>query len=385
MSTTDDDLFAELSAAVEAADVAPTEAQALPGMAAAPPPKKKRDRRKLDAPTTTPAQRSEAVRELAAAVNAPPLPEDRIGCVVWWSAHDIRVRAHVLLAALQAVDDSRPLDNDGNAVGPIFADLVPAPVGVAVAARRAISTRQRGLPDGLRWYDVGTDGNGAVVIALGEESANAAGRAWEATTKWTVVFHLDGRVETPDLAAIGVDDAAAIRALIARYETVRANLTATDVGAILVRVFVDRLLGARVKAGGGVYFVPKDNDVVVDMLAAAFARAGVSLRRLPAGRDMSETFAGDMNGSLADEIQQLADDAQRALDDAKRTADETNNRKRPRMASQTKRLADLEGVRARARAYRVLLGSLVSDVDGVVAAAEAATQETVALLKVGES
>lgn len=346
------------------------------------PPRKKRTNRTLsndERPTST--QQRETVAALAAADEAPPLPDDRIGCVVWWSADEIRCRPWALRGALEDVDAARPLTDAGDPIGPEFASLVPAPVGIAAAARRAIARRQRGLPDGLRWYDVGDDARGAVIVALGAEEADANRREWTAEAKCTVAFLADGTIEHPDLDFVDDGEAQAIREMLARYEVERANLTAADVGAILVAIMLKLLNGVRVKSGGGVYFVPRPNDEIVDKLAAAFSQAGVALRRLPAGREMSKAFAGDVSTSIIEEIERLQADATAALSKATAAAapDDESNRK-PKLSAQHRRLTELQALRDRANAYRMLLGSMVVDVDAAAEAAKKATEQVLSLL-----
>lgn len=344
--------------------------------------KKRKTLALVDRPPTEAEEKKEtkaAVGDLIAG-DGRALPAARLGSVVFWSADEISVKPWPLYDAIVAVDEARPTEDrpdgiDFDFVGPAFADLVPAPSPVGQAARRALSRRQQGLPDLCRWQDVG-DADGHTVIALTSASANAKTQDWKANARWFVRFrHSDGVVVAPD--DLDDEEAAALDSLVDRYQKERANLTAQDIGRILVTAIIGRLRGFRVKAGGGVYFVPRPLDANVDRLAGAFALAGVYLRRCPVLGDDAAQFKGDAEDSLVEDATRILEEAKAAS--AKLQA-ATEKKGRPRAEAVYRRLKDIEEIQARATAYGALLGALRVNVDDALKEAKAASSKTLDLL-----
>jgi hypothetical protein len=364
-------LFDSIAATVETAATA-VEATPAPTV---------RKRRKL---ATSDVVDQRATRKALVIEAGATLPDDRIGSLVWWSASEIKVDASTLAFALMDADDARPLPTDKT-----FADLVPSPALPATAIRRAMGRRQHTLTaEGMRWHDVGNDDAGNTIVGLGVETANAKKRDWSADLRLVVIVANDGTVTRPTSLVSGDDlddeDEQAVEQLLARYDVERGQLTAPDVGKIATSILLDRLGGVRVKTGGGVYFVPRGPDEAVDRVTAALALAGVTLLRLPAGRDSAPAFVGFARDALLEDVKRVTEAAHDAEARATAAFIDGNTKSAPTWEAQQRRLDEIHALKQRAELLETLLGSLHLDVSRAVAAAEKATDATLDMLPGGK-
>ncbi len=331
-------------------------------------------RRRLSGTEAPHADALHAAREaLAVTPLAMDMPSDRVGSIVWWSADAIVVNAVDLWSALRASDDDSADD------APRFADLVKEPATPAMAITRAASRRQSVLKtDGLRWHDLGTADDGSTVVALGREDKDANAGEWSGHRVLTVSVSARGVVSRP--TNVSDEDDERIDAMLARYEVERGNLTASDLGPIMTAALMDRLGGVRVKAGGGVYFVPRGKDESLGRLASALSLAGITLMSVPAGKEQSASLATFATVSLLDDVKRITAAATAAEAKATEAFVTGETRKVPTMGAQIARLEEIRALRDRAETLRVLLGSLDIDMATAIDAATKATRATLELL-----
>ena len=292
------------------------------------------------------------------------LPTDRVGCVVWWSAADVRVDPLELKnAVIQHCHE--------------HVDLVKQPQEPFGAMRRAMRRRQGAtMAEGWRWEEVIEDGL-AMLLALAQSERDAAAGEYRASTRLTLrVLASDGSV-LRSRDPRGREEAGAVAALLDRYALERGCLTQQDVRALMVEALLRRGQGVRIKEHGAVYFLPAPHDGVIDRLALAVALAGVTLLRFPVqtadGFSVAQ-LTGAAKAGLAEEAAALRDEVQERL----RGVEEDG--KAARFEALSRRLEDVEGLRAKARLYRQLLSVTTDEVEAALKEAEAAVRETMKAL-----
>jgi len=291
------------------------------------------------------------------------LPGDRVGCVVWWSASEVKVDPLELKnAVLQHCHE--------------HVDLVKQPQEARGAMRRAMRRRQgAAMGVGWRWEEV-SDTQAGLVVALAESERDAAASEYRASTRLTLTVDDHGGV-TRSRDAHGHQEADAIAALLARYEVERGYLTHADVRALLVGALLARGRGVRIKEHGAIYFLPAPHDEAIDRLAPAVALAGVTLLRFPvqSGDGFSVAqLTGAAQAGLAEEAAALRDEVQERLRGV------TEDGKAARFEALSRRLEETEALRAKARLYRELLSITTGEVDAALVEAEAAVRATMRAL-----
>lgn len=364
-------------------------------------------------------------RRANALVRPAPLKEGRVGCIVLWSARDIFVNDEVLrdelrraevardcptceaLAGFRCVraDPDRPgdvieADEPCAARSPALADLVREPVGPHTAMRRALARCQSGLDDGLRWYDCGCLSTGTGVdersqlrVALATQTDE---QGWErdadtnmaanvlATARWFVGVDDDGAVHLPDDKLLGkLGDRAALRSLLQRYRKEREYLTAPDVGQALVALFLSRLGGFRVKAGGAVYFVPAPADEVTDAIVEPFHKAGVYLRRIEVTTAAAAQFAESASESLEEEALHLLEDCRSAHAAVLAVMADPDKKGKPKLKATLDKLRKVDDIRRRATIYAQTLGAMTAEVERAAKEAESAISSVLSELTGG--
>lgn len=286
------------------------------------------------------------------------LPADRVGCVVWWSADDVRVDAGELSASMAQHC-------------PAHVDLVRTPSTPRTAMRRAMARRQgAAMEKGWRWEEISDDADG-LLIALAQGERDKALGEYRASTRLTVRVDDNGNVSC-DPPSTG-EEARAISSLVDRYQTERSVLTQADVRDLLAKVLLRRSKGTRQKSGGAIYFLPFDHDEVVDQLAAPMRMAGVIMKRFPIMRTDSVTvgqLVEDARESLADEVATLRAEAEQRL--ARLKAGD----KKPRASVLVDRLQEAQELRQKVRLYQHLLSAPVDDIESALRAVERTIEDT---------
>lgn len=286
------------------------------------------------------------------------LPADRVGCVVWWSADDVRIGAGALGASM--VQHC-----------PQHADLVRVPSTPRTAMRRAMARRQgAAMEKGWRWEEISDDADG-LLIALAQGERDKVLGEYRASTRLTVRVTDAGGVsyDPPSTGA----ESRAISSLVDRYQTERTVLTQADVRDLLAKVLLRRSKGTRQKSGGAIYFLPFDHDEVVDQLTTPMRLAGVVMKRFPIMRTDSATvgqLVEDARESLADEVATLRAEAEERL--AKLKAGD----KKPRASVLVDRLQEAQELRQKVRLYQHLLSAPVDDIESALRAVERTIEDT---------
>lgn len=377
-----------------------------------------------DTPVVTLADRRISRDRAQKFVTPAPLKEGRVGCIVFWSARNIFVDDKAIRAALRkaevsdlcptcgAVPGSKCVmagapAEDGTTVeiesetpcaarSPALADLVREPVGPTSAMRRALARCQSGLEDGLRWYDCGvaseggdgvTGGRDRFTVALAQQTDGEDAGAVLAKARWVVRVDAEtGALTLPDHPeTLPLEERAALRSLLERYRKERAYLTAADISHALVELFLSRLGGFRVKAGGAVYFVPAPEDTVTDSIRWAFHQAGVYLKRMEVTTEAGAQLADAASESLEEEAQGLLEAAQEANKAllAAMAAPDGKAKGKPQFKSVLAKLDALDGIKRRAELYGRTLGALTANVDAAAREAEAAIRSCLSHLTGG--
>lgn len=283
------------------------------------------------------------------------LPEDRVGCVLWWSASNVKI-------------DPQRLRSELASSCPRHLDLVRNPVEPKQAMRRAMRRRQgAAMLSGWRWEEVSDDDRGlCLTLALGER--DVAAQEYRASTMFTVLVKADGAI---DKSATGwvltSEQVAAFDALVERYRLEAGSLTQEDVRGLVVKIILERANGRRLKDGGSVYFVPRGEDEVIDQLKPALALAGMHLVRFPvAAKDGAsiEQLTGEIERGLAEEASELEVEVSRKLA-------ELQSGKAVRAEGLATRLEEAAELRAKARLYKELLGISVENINHTLLTAEA--------------
>lgn len=291
------------------------------------------------------------------------LPAERVGCVVWWSASDVRV---------DPVDLALVVEQHC----PEHGDLVKRPQEPYGAMRRAMRRRQgAAMAAGWRWEEVAVGADG-LRVALAQSERDAAAGEYRASTRLTLLVEPSGTV-VRSRDPQGQEEAGAVAALLDRYGVERGCLTQQDVRALLVEALLVRGRGVRIKDHGAVYFLPAPHDEAIDRLAPAVALAGVTLLRFPvqSGDGFSVAqLTGAARAGLAEEAAALRDEVQERL----RLVDEEG--KGARFEALSRRLEEVEALRAKARLYRELLSVTTAEVDAALVDAEAAVRTTMRAL-----
>lgn len=290
-----------------------------------------------------------------------PLPVDRVGCVVWWSANQIQVDPTVLKAAMIESGCEQ------------HTDLVRRPAEVVHAMRRAMRRRQgAAMAEGWRWEEVPTpaSANGDLLIALAQSHRDSAAlQPFSATTRLTVTVAKGTGVLQLSRANLNAEETSAFDALRDRYQIERGFLTAEDVRALLVKVLLDRSKGTRAKAGGAVYFVPAPSDEVIDTLAPAVASAGIRLVRFPVDTSGAAQLREGASEGIHEEVEALKKGVADRLAAVVDGAD-------VRFETLAKRLEEAETLRSKARLYEHLLGCELAAAHEALAESDQLVRET---------
>lgn len=296
--------------------------------------------------------------KFAMTTNGGELPVERIGCVIWWSADDVRV---------DPVKLKRAMVNSA----PQHADLVRLPAAPRQAMRRAMARRQGAMMgDGWRW-EVISDNVEGLRIALAESHRDAANHVYEASTRLDLLVLDSGQIV--ESRAASVAELHAINALRARYDTERDFLTQQDLRDLMTKVLLKRSHAVRLKSGGAVYFVPSSKDDVIDAIAPAVKLAGIELMRFPVssmdGHSIGQ-LAGPAQTSITDEAAELRDAAKKKLEEVK------SGSKKARAKALADKLEDVEALRAKARLYKMMMSIATDDIETALRDAESAVRET---------
>lgn len=236
------------------------------------------------------------------------------GSVVWWNASDVKIRAADLREGLEAL-------------GGGLVDIVPCQCSPVSAMRKAMARRQGALGAGWRWEVLGAE-NERLVLALVEGTPDLTARDWRAQARKVVEVEPDGtlRGDTLMSCAPNSPEHAALLQLFTRYELERTQLTQGDVRTAVLDLVLNRCRGVRIKAQGGLYFVPAPYDETITRATPAFAPAGLVLRRLAVTGSAVSEIARDAREALLKDIAELAAEGERrlaALAEGKGTRDGT--------------------------------------------------------------
>lgn len=341
-----------------------------------------------------PTTRGRSTVDAAKLVTFKPLGANRVGCIVWWSAADIAADPVKLHRALLDAQHHAECPKCGSGAGhrcvdevgaetdvpcsersPDLASLVGDPVGPGTAMRRAVSRSQGGLGGKLRWYDCGVDDAGKLHIALAEQRPGLKPGDVLAAARWSLAVDVEtGALDLPPTVVLLGDERRALRSLLERFKKERAFLTAQDVGDALVKLFLERLGGIRVKRGGAIYFVPAPGDGALDHVQSAFSVAGVGLHRLEVDKESGAQLAGSASESLEDEAASLLAKVNDAVKRLEVSKDDESGKGGPQIKTMLARLDDVDRLRKQARGYRAMLGALTDHVEKALSEAEKASR-----------